>query len=170
MRPYRRSSTTVLWWLGVQYADLFISDVNYDVIWWVSIMNVTNVPASHFIFLQVPLYDTDPAVSDQTDFISLELREGYPRLRINLGDEQATLDVTGKNAAGEDRIRPLNDGRWHTIEVMKTNRVRKAYILKSFLHQTSASTLRWRLGHSSHWPQWVAPKWVATHSQASPSW
>ena len=77
-----------------------------------------------------PLYDTDPSVADQTDFISLELREGYPRLRLNLGDEQATLDVRGRNAAGEERIRPLSDGRWHTIEVIKNNRVTYHIVFK----------------------------------------
>ena len=70
-----------------------------------------------------PLFDTDVDVQDQVNFISLELIGGYPRLRINLGDGEAMVTVNGRNAQGQERIGRMNDGKWHTIEVIKNRLV-----------------------------------------------
>ncbi len=60
----------------------------------------------------------------RTNFISLELVDGYPQLRMNLGDgEMPAVTITGKNAAGDTRVRKLNDGKWHTIDIMKNRKV-----------------------------------------------
>ena len=60
----------------------------------------------------------------RTNFISLELVDGYPQLRMNLGDgEMQAVTITGKNSAGDTRVRKLNDGKWHTIDIMKNRKV-----------------------------------------------
>ncbi len=63
----------------------------------------------------------------QPDFISVELRDGYPNVRISLGDGEIPgngLYVTGKNNAGEQKMQRLSDGNWHMIEIIKDGTVR----------------------------------------------
>ena len=90
--------------------------------------NTSNTNVSYKITIDFtnstgPLFDTDVDVQDQVNFISLELIGGYPRLRINLGDGEAMVTVNGRNAQGQERIGRLNDGKWHTIEVIKNRLV-----------------------------------------------
>jgi len=48
------------------------------------------------------------------DFISVELVNGFPKLRINLGDGELTLPtVVGS-------LPSLADGNWHSVEVFRT--------------------------------------------------
>ncbi len=64
-----------------------------------------------------PMFDSSE--EEGGSFVSLELRDGYPRMRINLGDGEATLSVSGRNADGQQRLPRLNDGKWHTVEIFK---------------------------------------------------
>lgn len=66
---------------------------------------------------------TDTTSSDLRDFISLELKGGYPSLRVNLGDGELTLTVTGKDSSGATKLQPLTDGQWHNIHVIKQGNV-----------------------------------------------
>ncbi len=83
--------------------------------WKLSIEILTN-QASSLILYNGPMYDT--GVDELQDFLSLELVNGYPRVRINLGDNDVNdndpplvLMVNGPAA------RQLNNGQWHTIEL-----------------------------------------------------
>ena len=67
-----------------------------------------------------PMYDDEPL----TDFMSIELVGGYPRVRVDLGAGELVLDVDGTNGAGQETLSPLNDGRWHLVEVFKDAMVR----------------------------------------------
>ncbi len=61
------------------------------------------------------MFDTPISDLERTSFLSVELVGGHPRLRINLGDGEtmATVDA-----------RRLNDGKWHTLQIIKNGRVR----------------------------------------------
>jgi Laminin G domain len=54
------------------------------------------------------------------DFISIELVNGFPKLRINLGDGELQLPGANVNAPTS-----LADGYWHTVEIFRTAEVRK---------------------------------------------
>ena len=60
------------------------------------------------------------------DFFLLELRSGYPRLRMNHGSgEMVPLTVDGKDRQNRLRMQQLNDGNWHRIDIFRDeNRVR----------------------------------------------
>ena len=53
------------------------------------------------------------------DFVILELRKGYPLLRINHGTGEAKLQIDGRDRAGNRRMRGLNDGKWHKIDIFR---------------------------------------------------
>ena len=65
--------------------------------------------------------------SSVADFIGVYLDDGYARARINLGDGVLTLRVVSPSR--------LNDGAWHSIEIIKQNdeqvRARHAYASRS---------------------------------------
>ena len=61
--------------------------------------------------------------SDDADFISLELLNGYPKLRMNLGQGEVELNINGRDRNGVRTLASLNDGKWHQIMVYKTGRV-----------------------------------------------
>lgn len=72
-----------------------------------------------------PMYNT--TATDNLAFLSVELTQGYPRVRVNLGEGEGTaLTVSGLNSAGVLRMGPLNDGMWHTIEIIKQGQVSSA--------------------------------------------
>ncbi|KAH3883569.1 hypothetical protein DPMN_007529, partial [Dreissena polymorpha] len=50
---------------------------------------------------------------DPTDFVLLELVDGYPRLRIDHGTGEVTLQLTGRSK------RRLNDDTWHRIDIFR---------------------------------------------------
>ena len=60
------------------------------------------------------LYNGPTHDDEAPDFMSLELVDGYPKLRVNLGEGEIALDVRGQR---------LNNGKWHSLEVFKNNRV-----------------------------------------------
>lgn len=69
-----------------------------------------------------PLYQHSGEGKD--DFILLELRGGYPKLRINHGSGEASIDITGKDKQGKLRLKPLNDNLWHRIDIIRHGKVR----------------------------------------------
>lgn len=73
------------------------------------------------------MYNT--AATDLRDFIAIELRSGYPRVKANIGDYELELTVDGKDSSGTTVIQPMNDNEWHTVEVFKNGKVRSSDIL-----------------------------------------
>ena len=67
-----------------------------------------------------------PSAGDVTDFISVELNGGMPRVRLDMGDGEVTLTVTTATQ--------LHDGNWHTIEIYKQARVSILYIRKQHIY------------------------------------
>ena len=57
------------------------------------------------------------------DFVILELRKGYPLLRVNHGTGEAKLQIDGRDRAGNLRMRGLNDGKWHKIDIFRNGAV-----------------------------------------------
>ncbi|CAG2215988.1 unnamed protein product [Mytilus edulis] len=56
------------------------------------------------------------------DFISLELRDGYPVLYINHGTGTLKLQLDGKGKDGITRMKGLDDGTWRRIDLIRTDR------------------------------------------------
>lgn len=52
------------------------------------------------------------------DFVAVELANGYPRARWNLGGGEVLLEI--RDAASQA---PLTDGKWHKLELMKSGKV-----------------------------------------------
>ncbi|PVD20719.1 hypothetical protein C0Q70_18878 [Pomacea canaliculata] len=63
-----------------------------------------------------------PPADQPPDFISLELRGGFPVLMIDHGSGSTTLTVDGKNANGNAVISTLADGKWHRIDIIRTGK------------------------------------------------
>lgn len=57
------------------------------------------------------------------DFILLELRNGFPILRIDHGSGEAKLTLDGRDGNGVVRLNNLNDGSWHRIDIYRHGRV-----------------------------------------------
>lgn len=68
-----------------------------------------------------------------SDFISLELYEGRPRLLINFGSGTLELNVQTKQ--------PINDGEWHRIDIFWQSQVLQM-LKKTLLHISSFHTKR----------------------------
>lgn len=73
--------------------------------------------ASSLLLYNGPMYEED--VTSTPDFLSVELVDGYPRVNVNLGNGPVTLVLN--NPA--QRLPPLNDGKWHTLEIFKDTAV-----------------------------------------------
>ena len=69
------------------------------------------------------LYNGPMLAQDAPDFISLELKSGYPLLRVNLGEGELSLTVDGRDKQNQETLKPINDGEWHTIDIFKTGKV-----------------------------------------------
>ena len=63
------------------------------------------------------------AVDQPKDFISLELKGGYPLLYINHGTGTVKLQLDGKGKDGITRMKKLNDGSWHRIDIRRKGQV-----------------------------------------------
>lgn len=61
--------------------------------------------ANGLILYNGPMSDADMG----PDFISCELEGAKPRVRLNLGDGEADITVNSPD---------LNDGMWHTLEIV----------------------------------------------------
>ena len=64
--------------------------------------------------------------NEMPEFFSIELRDGYPNVRMNLGGGEPAggLLVGGANKDGLTKLNQINDGKWHLIEVIKSGMVR----------------------------------------------
>lgn len=60
------------------------------------------------------------AQTDPTDFLLLELANGHPKMRINHGTGEITLELPNSKT--------LNDGAWHRIDIFRQRKVLKNYI------------------------------------------
>ncbi|CAG2101814.1 unnamed protein product [Medioppia subpectinata] len=75
----------------------------------ISIEIITQIPNGLILYygpMNKPSIDTQNIIND---FISLELKNGMPRLLYNFGSGTQELSVKSP--------KPLNDGEWHTIEI-----------------------------------------------------
>ena len=61
--------------------------------------------------------------NEREDFLLLEMRNGYPVLRVNHGSGEARLSVDGRDSQGRLRLRKLSDGKWHRIDVFINGQV-----------------------------------------------
>jgi len=61
--------------------------------------------------------------NNREDFFLLELRGGYPVLRVNHGSGEARLSVDGRDRRGHLRLGKLSDGRWHRLDVFINRQV-----------------------------------------------
>ena len=68
------------------------------------------------------------------DFILLELRNGYPLLRLNHGSGETKVSVDGRDRQGHVRLGKLNDGFWHRVDIFRNGKVTLSSILHSYLN------------------------------------
>jgi len=68
-----------------------------------------------------PLADGSDSILE--DFLLLELRAGYPILRVNQGSGEARLTVDGRDRQGQLRVGKLSDGEWHRLDVFINGQV-----------------------------------------------
>ena len=66
---------------------------------------------------------------ENQDFILLELRGGYPYLQIDHGTGIAKLTIDGRDSKNQYKLRKLNDGKWHRIDIYREARVR-SYLVR----------------------------------------
>ena len=60
---------------------------------------------------------------DPQDFMVLQLLNGYPELMIDHGTGSLTLRLDGADSQGNSRMSPLNDGKWHRIDIRRQGKV-----------------------------------------------
>ena len=60
---------------------------------------------------------------DEEDFIIVELRGGYPVVRVNHGSGEAKLTIDGRDKQGKRQLEKLNDGTWHRVDIFRTGKV-----------------------------------------------
>ncbi|KAL3856809.1 hypothetical protein ACJMK2_011526 [Sinanodonta woodiana] len=58
--------------------------------------------------------DTDPV-----DYISLQLKNGYPYLEINQGTGTLPLVLNGLDSQKKLQMSPFDDGKWHRIDIIR---------------------------------------------------
>ena len=78
----------------------------------------------------------DTVNAGQRDFLSVELRGGEPRLRVDLGSGPISAD--GLEIPNGKR---LDDGEWHTIEIFKEGMVREPTVPPRSLKKNSVFVL-----------------------------
>ncbi|ESO86530.1 hypothetical protein LOTGIDRAFT_167053 [Lottia gigantea] len=76
--------------------------------------------ADSLIFYNGPIGELGP--DDPTDYISLELVKGYPRLRIDHGTGELSLQIDGRDEQGSVKLQRLDDGKWHHIDIIREGR------------------------------------------------
>jgi len=72
----------------------------------------TTSTGSQMLFYTGPI--SDP--SSLKDFMAIELVNGYPRLRLNLGDGELMIPNSLPALS-------LSDGNWHSVEVFRNGKV-----------------------------------------------
>lgn len=105
---------------------MYVNIINYD------------VRAHGLIFYNGPTRATRDAGGGEwaggglADYIVLELHGGYPVLRVNHGSGEAKLEIDGRDAQRRRRLEPLNDGRWHRIDIFRHGKVSQHSAISSF--------------------------------------
>ena len=66
---------------------------------------------------------TELSEGDAEDFVILEMKNGYPLLRMNLGSGETKLTVDGRDRHGVVRQKKLSDGHWHRVDIFTTGKV-----------------------------------------------
>ncbi|XP_071091775.1 neural-cadherin-like isoform X1 [Haliotis cracherodii] len=82
-------------------------------------LHIITLEENGLIMYNGPVDDFAPGSDDPTDFISLELSGGYPRLRIDHGSGTLELYVDGRDAHGIAKMQKLSDGKWHRIDIVR---------------------------------------------------
>jgi len=90
------------------------------------------------ILYQGPL--TELVEGDAEDFVILEMKNGYPLLRVNLGSGETKLTVDGRDRHGDVRQNKLSDGRWHRVDIFTAGKVR-SYSCQVFTDFISCSVI-----------------------------
>ena len=70
------------------------------------------------------------------DFVILEMKNGYPLLRLNLGSGETKLTVDGRDRHGFVRQNKLSDGHWHRVDIFTAGKVltlHSSFLLSSLL-------------------------------------
>ena len=83
------------------------------------------------ILYQGPL--TDLSKDDVEDFITLEMKNGYPLLRMNLGTGETKLTIDGRDRHGVVRQGKLSDGNWHSVDIFTAGKVPASQYLTAIL-------------------------------------
>jgi len=84
---------------------------------------------------QLLLY-TGPVSDPSTlrDFMAVELVNGFPQLRLSLGEGEIVLPDTPPSAF-------LNDGNWHSVEVFRMGKVSRAMYSPFAMHVVSSKAV-----------------------------
>lgn len=77
----------------------------------------TQLPTQSSNLLISSYYDSQVKEFVQKDFLLLELSNGKPRLRVDFGDGEVKAELL---AAG---VKSLNDGKWHSLDVIIQHKV-----------------------------------------------
>jgi hypothetical protein len=81
---------------------------------------ITQIPEG-LLFFNGPVEDVEQSMA--TDFISLELVDGYPRLRVDQGTGELELVIDGRDLHDHVVMQRRNDGRWHHIDIVRKGQV-----------------------------------------------
>lgn len=73
---------------------------------------------------------------EDTDFILLELRGGYPVLRLNHGTGEVKLAIDGHDKHGTRQLQKLSDGVWHRVDIFRRGKV--TFFDISFIRMTNS--------------------------------
>jgi len=84
-------------------------------------MTTTSSSGSRLLFYTGPI--SDPPLT--TDFMAVELVDGFPRLRLSLGDGEVMIPASRPSVS-------LSDGKWHSVEVFRKGKVSCAAFYSPF--------------------------------------
>ncbi|XP_033753809.1 LOW QUALITY PROTEIN: neural-cadherin-like [Pecten maximus] len=73
------------------------------------------------IFYNGPVEPIGPNIP--RDFIALELIKGYPQLQVDHGTGKVMMPLDGKDKNQITRLKKLNDGVWHHIDIVRKGRM-----------------------------------------------
>ena len=85
------------------------------------------------IFYNGPTHEL--ASGEDTDFILLELRSGYPVLRLNHGSGEVKLEIDRHDKRGIRQLQKLNDGVWHRVDIFRRGKVSLVVIFSYLYHK-----------------------------------
>jgi len=76
---------------------------------------------------------TELSEGDAEDFVILEMKNGYPLLRVNLGSGETKLTVDGRDRHGVVQQSKLSDGHWHRVDIFTAGKVQRLHCTVSLL-------------------------------------